>query len=64
MPGRLSAAHNSTEDLSKMKRISKPNYNLAKEKDLRGILDEYELPVGGDKATLTERLQLWISLYK
>lgn len=50
--------------MAKLKKISKPNYNLAKEKDLRGILDEHELPIGGDKATLTERLQIWISLYK
>lgn len=50
--------------MSKLKKISKPNYNLAKEKDLRNTLDEHELPIGGDKAALTERLQLWISLYK
>ncbi len=46
------------------KRIRKPNWNLASEKELRGILGGYGVGVEGDKAVLSERLRLWISLFK
>lgn len=46
------------------KRIAKPNYHLASQKDLRGICETYGLSTHGDKGVLAERLQLWISMYK
>jgi E3 ubiquitin-protein ligase RAD18 len=47
-----------------MKRIVKPNYHLASQKELRGICETHGISTHGDKPVLVERLQMWISIYK
>jgi hypothetical protein len=53
--------HNEGEEV---KRIAKPNYHLASQKELRGICENYGLSTQGDKGVLSERLQIWISIFK
>lgn len=47
-----------------VKRIVKPNYHLASQKELRGLCENYGLSTHGDKGVLSERLQIWISMFK
>ena len=54
-------SHDEGEDC---KRIAKPNYHLASQKELRGICENYGLNTHGDKGVLAERLQMWISMFK
>jgi hypothetical protein len=46
------------------KRIVKPNYHLASQKELRRLCENYGLGTHGDKGVLSERLQIWISMFK
>lgn len=62
--GSRTSSDEKDKDKEVMVRISKPNYNLSTPKDLRAQLDKYGIPTGGDKNTLVERVQLWISIYK
>lgn len=46
-----------------MKRITKPNYSLTKDVELRALLSSHSLPTAGDRDALVHRLQQWILMY-
>ena len=52
------------KEFDNLKRIVKPNYHLASQKELRGICETHGISTHGDKPVLVERLQMWISMYK
>jgi hypothetical protein len=52
------------KEVDSMKRIVKPNYHLASQKELRSICETHGISTHGDKALLAERLQMWISMFK
>ncbi|KAJ9092713.1 hypothetical protein QFC19_008638 [Naganishia cerealis] len=55
-------SHSPAVDLTR--KISKPNYHLATPKELRALLETYGCSTVGERATLIERVQLWISIFK
>ena len=52
------------KEADNLKRIVKPNYHLASQKELRSICETHGISIHGDKPVLVERLQMWISMYK
>jgi hypothetical protein len=52
------------KEMEHMKRIVKPNYHLASQKELRNLCETHGISTQGDKPLLVERLQMWISMYK
>lgn len=46
-----------------MKRITKPNYSLTKDVELRAFLSSYSLPTTGDRDVLIHRAQQWILVF-
>ncbi|VDC03901.1 unnamed protein product [Peniophora sp. CBMAI 1063] len=43
--------------------LPKASYNMLKDKQVRDLLSEHELPTAGDRATLVARHQRWVSIY-
>lgn len=59
----LKLIHRSRNDNDDDDYLPKVSYNMLKDKQIRDLLSEHELPTTGDHATLVSRHQRWVSIY-